>query len=65
MHFCFIAMNLIQDFLKKIPSGKSIKMGVHYVYPIKDLVGTGCVSHLFVVHGLYNHNDFIQIVMRS
>ena len=65
MHFCFIAMNWIQDFLKKIPSGKSIKMGVHYVYPIKDLVGTGHVSHLFVVHGLYNHNDCIQIVMRS
>ena len=52
MPFCFIAMNWIQDFLKKIPSGKFIKMGVHYVYPIKDLVGTGHVSHLFVVHGL-------------
>ena len=48
MHFCFIAMNWIQDFLKKIPSGKSIKMGVHYVYPIKDLVGTGYVSHLLM-----------------
>ena len=59
MHFCFIAMNWIQDFLKKIPSGKSIKMGVHYVYPIKGLDGTGHIPYSFVVHDLYHHNDSI------
>ena len=65
MHFCFIAMNLVQDILEENSIWQILKKEDHYVCPIKDLVGTGCVSHLFVVHGLYNHNDFIQIVMRS
>ena len=60
MHFCSIAMNWIQDILEENSSWQIYKlMEGHYVYPIKDLVGTGHIPNSFMVYDLYHHNDSI------